>query len=88
LRGKGFGEIFLKESCVYSVEGLDVDKNWERLGKLPPEEKVKIAMDMTTACVRICADGIKAQFPYIGEEELMVKLRERLEWRKRHLGRR
>jgi len=61
-----------------------MDKNAERLGRLKPEEKVAIAMDMTDACVRICADGIRAQCPGISEEELIVKLRERLEWSKRY----
>jgi hypothetical protein len=60
-----------------------VDKNAERLGRLKPEEKMAIATDMTDACVRICAEGIKAQCPGISEEELLEKLRERLEWSKR-----
>jgi hypothetical protein len=61
-----------------------MDDNWERLGRLKPEEKVLICMDMTDGCVRICADGIKNQFPDIIEDELLEKLRERLEWIKRH----
>jgi hypothetical protein len=60
-----------------------LDKNWKRLGPLKPEEKLAIAIDMTDACVRICAEGIKAQYPGINEEELLEKLRERLEWSKR-----
>ena len=60
-----------------------MDKNAERLGRLKPEEKIAIAIDMTDACVRICADGIKAQNPGISEEELIEKLREKLEWIKR-----
>jgi hypothetical protein len=32
----------------------------ERLGRLKPEVKVNMAIDMTEACVRICAEGIKA----------------------------
>lgn len=59
-----------------------MDKNAERLGRLKPEEKVAIAIDMTDACVRICADGIRAQTPRISEEELVEKLRERLDWAK------
>ena len=50
---------------------------------MKPEEKVAIAMDMTDACVRICADGIRAQHPGISEEELIEKLRERFGWSKR-----
>jgi hypothetical protein len=61
-----------------------MDKNWERLGRLKPEEKVQICMDMTDSCVRICADGIRNQFPGISEEELMEKLRERMQWSKRN----
>jgi hypothetical protein len=60
-----------------------MDKEAERLGRLKPEEKVAIAIDMTDACVRICADGIRTQYPGISEEELLAKLRERLEWSKR-----
>jgi hypothetical protein len=60
-----------------------LDKNAERLGRLKPEEKIAIAIDMTDACVRICGDGIRAQNPGISEEELIEKLRERLEWIKR-----
>jgi hypothetical protein len=54
----------------------------ERLGHLKPEEKVLIAMDMTDGCVRVCADGIRQQFPGISGKELIEKLRERLEWAK------
>ena len=51
----------------------------ERLGHLKPEEKVLIAMDMTDGCVRVCADGIRQQFPGISGKELIEKLRERLQ---------
>jgi len=64
-----------------------MDKEAERLGRLKPEEKVAIAIDMTDGCVRVCADGIRAQYPGISEEELLAKLRERLEWCKRGRGR-
>lgn len=63
---------------------LFMDKEWKRLGKLTPEEKVALCIDMTDGCVRICADGIKNQFPDITEKELLAKLRERLEWSKRN----
>ena len=59
-----------------------MEENWERLGRLKPEQKVLIAMDMTEGCVRVCADGIRNQFPGISQEELLDKLRERLEWAK------
>jgi hypothetical protein len=48
-----------------------------------PEVKVNMAMDMTEAMVRVCAEGIRAQYPHIAEKELMERLRERLEWTKR-----
>lgn len=60
-----------------------MDRNEERLGRLPSEVKVNMAIDMSEACVRICAEGIKAQFPDITEEELVEKLRKRFEWSKR-----
>lgn len=60
-----------------------MDSGSERLGRLKPDEKVAVAVDMTDACVRVCADGIRAQYPDISEDELLVKLRERLEWSKR-----
>jgi hypothetical protein len=44
--------------------------------------KVNMAIEMTEACVRVCAEGIKAQFSGISDKELMEKLRERLEWTK------
>lgn len=55
----------------------------ERLGRLKPEEKVNMALDMSDAVVRVCAEGIKAQNPDITEKELIEKLRERMEWSKR-----
>ena len=60
-----------------------MDENTRRLGNLKPEEKVAIAIDMTDACVRICATGIRAQCPDITEAGLNEKLRKRLEWSKR-----
>ena len=60
-----------------------MDNDWDRLGRLKPEEKVLLCIDMTDGCVRICADGIRNQFPEITEEELIEKLRERLNWSKR-----
>ena len=57
-----------------------LDDDAERLGRLKPEEKVALCIDMTDACVQTCAAGIRAQHPGISEEELIVKLRERLDW--------
>ena len=52
-------------------------------GRLRPEEKVNVAIYMSDACVRICAEGIRAQFPDITEQELIERLRERIQWSKR-----
>jgi len=38
------------------------------LEKLRPEEKVNLAINMTKACVRICADAIKDQHRTINED--------------------
>ena len=62
-------------------------KDWERLGRLRPEQKVNMAIDMTDAVVRVCAEGIRAQYPDITEEELIERLRERFAWMKRGLWR-
>lgn len=58
-------------------------EDWERVGWLPLEVKVNMAIDMTEFCVQVCAAGIKAQYPNITEKELIEKLRERIEWSKR-----
>jgi hypothetical protein len=60
-----------------------LDKDAKRLGCLKPEEKVAMTIDMTDACVRVCAAGIRARCPNISEAELDEKLRKRLEWSKR-----
>lgn len=52
-------------------------------GKLKPEEKVNLAIEMTDVCVQICADAIKAQNPGITEKQLIEKLRARLIHQKR-----
>jgi hypothetical protein len=63
---------------------LGLDEDWKQLGRLKPEEKVALMMDMTNACVCICADGIRNQNPNISNEELLAILRERLDWPKRN----
>ena len=62
---------------------MEMDQNGEQLGRLQPEEKVAIAIDMTDACARVCASGIRDRSPGISDEELLSRLRERLEWSKR-----
>ena len=54
------------------------------MGKLPPEEKVAIMMDMSDSCIHICADAIRNQNPNITEQELIEKVRERLDFAKRN----
>jgi len=50
---------------------------------LKPDEKVNMAVDMTDAAVRVCAEGARAQHPGMTEEELIEQLRERFAWMKR-----
>jgi hypothetical protein len=59
-------------------------EDWERFGRLKPEERVNLAIGMSDVCVRVCAEGIKAQNPGISDKELIEKLRERFEWSKRY----
>jgi hypothetical protein len=58
-------------------------EDWERFGRLKPEDRVNLAVGMSDVCVRVCAEGIRAQFPSISDKELIEKLRERIEWSKR-----
>ena len=60
----------------------------ETVGRLLPKIKVNMAIDMTDAMGSVCAEGIKARHPWISEEELLQKLRERLEWAKKRQKRR
>jgi len=48
------------------------------LKKLTPEEKAILAMDMTDAVTRICADGIRDRNPAITDEELIEEIRKRI----------
>lgn len=78
--------MFLKaELSIYClVHGLrGRSEDLERLGRLPSKVKVNMAIEMTDLCVSVCAEGIKARFPDISDEELTKKLRERLKWGKR-----
>jgi len=49
--------------------------DWE---ELKPEERVDLAIGMSDVVVRVCAEGVRAQYPDISEEELVEKVRERL----------
>ena len=57
-----------------------MDLEWEELGRLRPNEKVALCLDMTEACFRTCAAGIRAQNPSITDEKLIMKLQERIDW--------
>lgn len=59
------------------------DADLMRLGRLQPEVKVNMAIDMADAMVQVCVEGMRAQNPSMTEEECMKKLRERFEWAKR-----
>lgn len=52
------------------------------LDKLKPEEKVKISIDMTDACVRVCADAFKDR-GMVKEEEVLEKVRDKVMYSKR-----
>lgn len=51
--------------------------------RLKPEERVNLAINMSDVCIRVCAEGVKAQNPGISEEELIERVRERLMFEKR-----
>jgi hypothetical protein len=55
---------------------------WLGLG-LKREERVNLAINMSSVCIRVCAEGVKAQNPGISEEELIELVRERLMFEKR-----
>lgn len=58
-------------------------EDWERIGRLKPEDRVNLAVGMSDVCVRVCADGVRDQNPGISEEELIERVRERLMFGKR-----
>ncbi len=45
---------------------------------LSPEEKIRLAMEMTEAVTAICAEGIRAQNPGMTEGEVAAELRRRI----------
>lgn len=65
-----------------AVGGVDL----EQLGRLPPDVKVSMAVDMTEAMVSVCLEGVRAQNPKLTDVELMERLREKFEWAKRRRG--
>jgi len=75
------GECFLRLAITNCVgHGVKRPLDWRRL---KPEEKVNMAVDMTDAAVRVCAEGARAEHPGMTEEELIERLRERFAWMKR-----
>lgn len=54
--------------------------SWLRLKR---EERVNLAINMSNVCIRVCAEGLRAQNPSISEEELIERVRERLMYEKR-----
>jgi hypothetical protein len=70
--------MFLKLSCVYILFwGVLVVR------RLKSEERVNLAVGMSDVCIRVCAEGIRAQNPGISDEELIERVRERLMFDKR-----
>jgi hypothetical protein len=59
------------------------DEDWQRLGRLPPEVKVNMAIEMTDLAVSVCAEGIRVEHRGISDEEVLERLRERFVWVKR-----
>jgi|GEM_PF-1717170 len=51
--------------------------------KLKPEERVDLAINMSDVCIRVCAEGVRAQYPNISEEKLIELMRERLMFEKK-----
>ena len=45
---------------------------------LPPEEKIRRALEISHTVVKVSADGIRANNPGITEEELIQELRKRI----------
>jgi len=76
--------LFLRVDVIVGGVLFMRKEDWERIGRLKPEVKVNMAMDLTEAIVRVCAEGIEAQYPGISDEELIERVRERLEWSKRY----
>lgn len=52
--------------------------DWKRVGRLPGEVKVNMAIEMSDVCVRVCADGVRDQNPGVSEGEVVERVRERL----------
>jgi hypothetical protein len=76
--------LFLRVDVIVGGVLFMRKEDWERLGRLKPEDRVNLAVGMSDVCIRVCADGVRDQNPGISEEELIERVRERLEWSKRY----
>lgn len=47
------------------------------------EERVNLAIDLTDACVRVCAGGVRDRYPAAKEEEILERIRERIVYGRR-----
>ncbi|MFH0848158.1 MAG: hypothetical protein V1857_01480 [archaeon] len=47
------------------------------------EERVNLAIDITDACVRVCADAVRDEQPKMKEEQLLERVRERITYGRR-----
>lgn len=73
----------LRRGDVLERHRLLREAELELVGRLPPEVKVNMMIDMTDAMANVCVEGIKMRSPDMTEEELIGKLQERFEWAKR-----
>jgi hypothetical protein len=74
---KGF--MFINDIAYSSVVLRMRMRDWRRL---TPEERVDLAVNMSDVCIRVCAEGVKSQYPNISEEKLIELVRERLMFEK------
>jgi hypothetical protein len=51
--------------------------------RLGSDEKVNVAVYMTDACVHVCVDSVKDRNHAISEEQLVKRVRERINFGKR-----
>lgn len=54
-----------------------------RRSRLKPDEKVNVAVYISDACVRVCADSIKDRERRINKKKLMKRVRARIDFGKR-----
>jgi hypothetical protein len=67
--------MFINDIAYSSVVLRMRMRDWRRL---TPEERVDLAVNMSDVCIRVCAEGVKSQYPNISEEKLIELVRERL----------